>query len=96
MDIVEDVIDMGGDRHGLRGDVYGRVVGEAMDMVPSFFFGNVRIWRTSGTALPPLDAVTMFLQQNMWHVLMKIGAPINSILPSNMMRDLMFLYGWGN
>ena len=37
MDIVEDVIDMGGDRHGLRGDVYGRVVGEVMDMVPSFF-----------------------------------------------------------
>ena len=37
MDIVEEVIDMGGHRHGLRGDVYGRVVGEVMDMVPSFF-----------------------------------------------------------
>ena len=93
MDIVEEVIDMGGHRHGLLGDVYGRVVGEVM--VPSFF-GNVRIWRTSGTAITPLDAVTIFLQQNMWHVLMKIGAPINSILPSNMMRYLMFLYGWGN
>ena len=42
MDIVEEVIDMGGHRHGLLGDVYGRVVGEVM--VPSFF-GNVRIWR---------------------------------------------------
>ena len=53
MDIVEEVIDMGGHRHGLLGDVYGRVVGEVM--VPSFFWQckDLEIWRTSGVQQYP-------------------------------------------